>query len=376
MASVKSKIKVLFTIPNFDTAGSGKALMKVALRLNPDIYESHIGCLHTRGAYFENVVAKSGLTVHEFPFVSVGKSYFDLLRKAYKVSLYLKKNKFDIIHSYHYGSDYSEALAAKIAGIPWVYTKKNMNWGGKSANSWMLRTKLAKKVVFQNKDMKKMFFPKLSKTFFIPRGVDDSEFFPHPINAELKQELNIPAENKIVLTVANIVPVKGIEYLIQGFDKVYKNNKNITLLIVGDKNNDYAKKMIELANSVQSSNNIIFAGKRFNVSDFLSIADVFVLSTVSKGEGSPVALLEAMASGVLSIGSEIPGVRDQLEKFPELMFKPMDSEDLANKLEYILNLGDKANEFKDKLLQNVRNNYLLSNEIQAHEKLYNTIKPL
>ena len=35
----------------------------------------------------------------------------------------------DLIHSFHYGPDYSEALAAKIAGIPWVYTKKNMNWG-------------------------------------------------------------------------------------------------------------------------------------------------------------------------------------------------------------------------------------------------------
>ena len=39
-----------------------------------------------------------------------------------------RKLKIDLIHSFHYGSDYSEALAAKFAGIPWVYTKKNMNW--------------------------------------------------------------------------------------------------------------------------------------------------------------------------------------------------------------------------------------------------------
>ena len=34
------------------------------------------------------------------------------------------KIKMDLIHSFHYGPDYSEALAAKIAGIPWVIQKK------------------------------------------------------------------------------------------------------------------------------------------------------------------------------------------------------------------------------------------------------------
>ena len=47
---------------------------------------------------------------------------------CYQLSKFFRKLKIDLIHSFHYSSDYSEALAAKLAGIPWIYTKKNMNW--------------------------------------------------------------------------------------------------------------------------------------------------------------------------------------------------------------------------------------------------------
>ena len=49
---------------------------------------------------------------------------FNGIVKCFKLSKFFKKLEIDLIHSFHYGSDYSEALAAKFAGIPWVYTKK------------------------------------------------------------------------------------------------------------------------------------------------------------------------------------------------------------------------------------------------------------
>ena len=45
-----NKIKVLFTIPNFDTAGSGKVLYDLATNLNPLHFEVEIACNHDRGA--------------------------------------------------------------------------------------------------------------------------------------------------------------------------------------------------------------------------------------------------------------------------------------------------------------------------------------
>ena len=49
------KLKILFTIPNFDTAGSGIPLLKIAQNLDKNLFEPHIACLHDRGELFKDV---------------------------------------------------------------------------------------------------------------------------------------------------------------------------------------------------------------------------------------------------------------------------------------------------------------------------------
>ena len=117
------KIKILFTIPNFDTAGSGKALLNVAKNLDKSIFEPHICCFHTRGKFFK-VVADSGIPIH---IKTTSHQMIPRLRgikESYILAKFFKDLNIDIIHSFHYSDDYSEALAAKFARIPWVYTKK------------------------------------------------------------------------------------------------------------------------------------------------------------------------------------------------------------------------------------------------------------
>ena len=89
MARKSKKIKILFTIPNFDTAGSGKALLKVALSLNKEIFVPEILCLHNRGAFFK-VVEKSGIKVHIFQYTTQLKPYVKGILNSYKISKFLK----------------------------------------------------------------------------------------------------------------------------------------------------------------------------------------------------------------------------------------------------------------------------------------------
>ena len=100
------------------------------------------------------------------------------LVKCYQLSKFFKKINVDLIHSFHYGPDYSEALAANFAGIPWIYTKKNMNWGGSSKNGWKLRSMLSSHIVLQNRDMQDMFFKNYRKISIVYRGVNTNEYLP------------------------------------------------------------------------------------------------------------------------------------------------------------------------------------------------------
>ena len=171
----EKRIKILFTIPNFDTAGSGKALLNIVTRLDKKLFEPHIACLHDKGEFFK-VVQESGIPIHIFQFTTPMIGRIKGILHCWKISRLMKKINPHIIHSFHYAADYSEALAARMAGIPWIYTKKNMNWGGKSKNGWKLRSFLAAHILAQNTDMIRYFFPYLKNVSLVPRGVDTDEF--------------------------------------------------------------------------------------------------------------------------------------------------------------------------------------------------------
>tara|TARA_B100000131_G_scaffold322779_1_gene378031 strand:+ start:47 stop:1150 length:1104 start_codon:yes stop_codon:yes gene_type:complete len=359
-------IKVLYTIPNFDTAGSGKALLNVAKTLDKKKFTPIICCSHDRGKFFK-VVNQSNIPVYIHQTTHNMIPRVEGVFKCLKLAKFFKKLGVDVIHSFHYGADYSEALAAKFARIPWVYTKKNMNWGGYSKNGWKLRTLFAKHILAQNTDMFKEFFPKSKKVSLVPRGVDIDEFKPREKNNRLLKKYNIKENEKIIVCVANLHPVKGIETLLYAFKSLLNKIDNFHLFIVGEKENSYGE---FLQKKVQHLSNIHFTGKVYNVVDYYSIANIFVLPTIDKGrrEGCPVALLEALASGLDVIASDVPGIRDVLNNFPFNLFQPGDSTELSKKIFKLIN----NNSFKinSSLLSHVRKNYNIGVEARKHEKIY------
>lgn len=370
MARKFKKIKILFTIPNFDTAGSGKALLKVALSLNKELFVPEILCMHDRGKFFE-VVKQSGLKVHLFDYTTQMKPYVKGILNSCKISRFLKSIQPDIIHSFHYAPDYSEPLAAKMAGITWVYTKKNMNWGGSSDNAWKLRTFLANHILAQNKDMISEFFPDSNKVSLVTRGVDTSEFFPTEPEVNILKQYDLKETDRIVICVANLVPAKGIEILLKAFERVKNSYSNWKLFVVGDINNDYGKMLVEFSETMISNKELFFTGKILNVKDYLNVSEIFVLPTKEKGEGSPVALLEAMACGKNVLASKISGIKDQLEKYPDHMFEAGNIEELSNKLEKYMSLDSSENKkIGSKFNIHINNAYKIEHEVEKTEKVY------
>jgi len=115
------KIKILFTIPNFDTAGSGKVVYDLVKGLDRDKFEPEICVFHTKGAFFKEV-EKLGVPIHVFQFTTNYKPLSTFIFRVLKIRKFFKKHQFNIIHSWHWSSDFSEPLAAKLSGIKYVYT--------------------------------------------------------------------------------------------------------------------------------------------------------------------------------------------------------------------------------------------------------------
>lgn len=213
---MNKKLKILYTIPNFDTAGSGKVVYDLVKGLDKQKFAPEILVMHTRGAFFKEV-EKLGVPIHVFDYET---SYYPLWSfpfRLWKVVKFFKSLEVDIIHSWHWSSDFSEALAARLAGVRYVYTKKNMSWGNKA---WIWKSKLSTHVITINTAMKDLYFKEFTNTTYIPVGIDTSYFSPR-VKTNKVEEIDLE-DKKVIISVANMVPVKGIEVLIEAFIELEK----------------------------------------------------------------------------------------------------------------------------------------------------------
>ena len=227
-------------------------------------------------------------------------------------------------------------------------------------------------VLVQNRDMISEFFPNSKKISLVPRGVDLNEFKKKPKNLSLLKKYNLRYEDKIILCVANLHPVKGVEILIKAFELLSQNKKEIKLFIVGENKNVYGEQLLKIAQSSKFSSDIIFTGKVNNVSEYYNLADLFVLPTHKNGrrEGCPVSLLEAISSGINVLGSDVSGIKDILEKFPNLIFESGNSIQLYNKIKLILRNGKTLN----KAVKNhIKQYYNIKVEAENHQIVYKKI---
>ena len=152
----------------------------------------------------------------------------------------------------------------------------------------------------------------------------------------LIRKYNILKNEIVILTVANLSPVKGIDLLLKSFFKLSHKYNFIKLFIVGHKSSNYGKMIENTAKNSSFKSKIHLTGKVDEVIDFYSIADIFVLPTIKKGEGCPVSLLEAMSCGIPPVASNVSGIKDILDPFPELLFSPGDVDSLVEKIENLI----------------------------------------
>lgn len=361
------KIKILFTIPNFNTAGSGKALLNVISRLDKNIFEPAICCRHERGDLFKSAqsldvpIYISYFTVPTKPRIRGAKNVMQLAK-------IFRKIKPDIIHSYNYSDDYSEALAAKLSGIKWIYTKKNMSWG---SNAWKMRTLLADAIIPQNREMLESFFKDSRKCFLIPIGIDLNEFSDKSENGDIRSKYNLNNSSPIILTIANIIPIKGIDFLINGFSLASEDYLKAKLLIVGEDRTEYAEELKKKVEVMGLKDKIIFTGRQNNIKQFFGISDIFILSSMKAGEGGPISVLESMASGVLSYGSDVPGIKDQFREFQDQLFESENPGSIANKIIMAMNMSEEEKILRRKKQKEfIEKFYSIENEVSHLQELY------
>ena len=124
--------------------------------------------------------------------------------------------------------------------------------------------------------------------------------------ARLREALGIPAEALVLLSVGRFSPEKAHAGLLRAVAALMRRAgaPAFRLLMVGD--GPERERLHALCRELEVTDRVVFAGTTADVSVYYSLADVFVLP--SRSEGSPNALLEAMASGTPVVATAVGGV--------------------------------------------------------------------
>jgi glycosyltransferase involved in cell wall biosynthesis len=142
--------------------------------------------------------------------------------------------------------------------------------------------------------------------------------------------------------VGNLVPQKGVEYLLEAKKildsdvQIEGANRDYELIIVGD---GPLKNVLEGQVREDNIKNVTFLGERRDVERIMPGADLFVLPSIS--EGFPITILESLASGLPVVATSVGGVEEiELESLVRLV-EPGRPEDLARAIKQMEKLSSR-----------------------------------
>ncbi len=257
-----------------------------------------------------------------------------------KLTALIKKEEIDIIHTHGYKSDIIGLIAARIANVEALSTPH----GFENVNDFKLQLYIRMGCIALRyfdavaplsddlrKDMQNLKINH-NKIFTIINGVDIDE-----VDCErklIKSQRELHVKDKIIGYVGQLAHRKNIDSMIEAFDLLYEENKQVRLVIVGD--GPIKIELEKKAKSLESGNKISFLGYRLDRLQLVKNMNVFTMT--SSLEGIPRCMMEAMAMGVPTVAFEIPGV-DKLIINNEtgLMAEFGDIEGLKNQWNAILN---------------------------------------
>ncbi|MFX0195390.1 MAG: glycosyltransferase family 4 protein [Candidatus Hodarchaeota archaeon] len=302
-----------------------------------------------RGYPLSSEMDLNDVHIHYLPYFNVEnlRSISFILSAFQKGRYIIQKNKIDLIHAHlAFPSGIVASLFKLIEKKPSLVTIQGGDVGdyaeftGKFYGVLTPFIKLglrgADRVHVVSTDLKKKivsFDYSPDNIHLVPNGVDFSRFSPRINGRNVRKHYKI--DGPIILSVSRLVPKNGLDTLIQAFKIVKETYHDTYLMIVGE---GYLKSQLErMVKKLNLENNTIFVGyvRHDLIHHFYAAADIFVRTPVDEGFG--IVFIEAMASGVPVVATNVGGITDIIQnKKNGILIPPNDPYKLAEVLNRLL----------------------------------------
>jgi glycosyltransferase involved in cell wall biosynthesis len=203
----------------------------------------------------------------------------------------------------------------------------------------------------------------------IALGLDLEPFLRATRSNAARRKFGIEPEDFAMGYVGRFVPIKDLPTLIDAFRSALRDVPHARLLLAGD-----GPTRAILEKQVQAhgiADRVRYLGWTQDLVDLYAALDLCILSSIN--EGTPVAAIEAMASGTAVIATAVGGVPDLIEHDRTGWLVPArDSDALAAKIVAAATDSGKRHEIADAARQEVANRFAAERLVRDMDRLYRT----
>jgi glycosyltransferase involved in cell wall biosynthesis len=157
----------------------------------------------------------------------------------------------------------------------------------------------------------------------------NGEMFKPRDKRDARARLGLPVDTPLVGYIGNFVREKGVDVLVEASGLLPRSgDRPATMVLVGS--GPMQQQLQNRTNELGLAERVIFAGRRTHteIPDWMSAFDILVLP--SRSEGCPNVVLEALASGVPTVGTTVGGVPELLDRNNGVLVAPDDALSLAS----------------------------------------------
>lgn len=232
---MRTKCKIVYIIDMLDTnlAGTENQLLKLIKGLDREKMDVHL-VVFSNHPWFEKNRATIGCqsTIFDVSNFKQPQTYINVIRLA----LWMKKEKFDVVHTFFPVANIVGVIAARIAGIKTIISSRR-DYGEWMTSRYLLATRFANRfvnrIITNSHQVKRLTVKREkveeNKISVIYNGIELSRFSHKVPDIKLKDEIGIDASGKVVGIVANFRPMKHHQTLIRAAREIQKSEMMLSI---------------------------------------------------------------------------------------------------------------------------------------------------
>ena len=356
---MKRKINVLYLLTAFIIGGAEKVVARTVRKLDRAKYNITVAAL----------TVGSGRLIDELKSADVQIINLDMrfkydIRILGKLYSLLKKERIDLIYAYMLHPILLGTIIGKVLRIPIIlHSLRNIPQAENPLRLKLYRlvsrysdmtTTVSEAVRLQYQNISK------SRLFTIHNGINVHQY---------TCKRNLLTNSKVVIGCTGSLRKKnGHIYLIEAASIL--DNRKLCYRFVGS--GEEETKLKELVKQKHLENCIQFTGYRSDIPQQLSMLDIYVQPSLY--EGLPNSVLEAMASGLAIIATNVGGTSEAIiDGKTGFLVPPRDAKAIAEKITYLIEHPNVARRIGCNAKAYVKEKFSIEGMVRKTEELFETM---